>query len=126
MDAYITQTKAKYPAFEAVVRSKVRKQAATHLSFLKDIVKARTEYSPRYTAALNAYGAVKKGTGKPKDIADKLEQLRGCVDAFGMFDPKWTARQQMVRQLQTLCATAATLTDQNKKALDDMFAELAH
>lgn len=124
IDAYINQTKAKYAAFEAVVKTKVRKPAANHLAFLKDYVKARTEYYPRYAATVKAHDAVLKGTGKPKDIASALEQLRGCVDTFGMVDPKWTARQQMVRQYQTLCATSAALTEQHNQALKAMIQNL--
>jgi hypothetical protein len=37
LDAYIAATKTKYPGFESVVKDKVRKKAASHLTFLKDI-----------------------------------------------------------------------------------------
>jgi hypothetical protein len=125
LDAYINQTKAKYPAFEAIVKTKVRKQAANHLSFLKDIVRARTEYYPRYTAAMNAYKEVKAGKAKPKAIADKLEQLRGCVDAFALFDSKWTERKKQILHCHVLCGTAQSLTTQNEATLDAMFKAAA-
>jgi len=125
LDAYTNQTKTKYPAFEAIVKTKVRKPAAAHLAFLKDIVKARVEFNPRYTAALNAYKDVKAGKAQPKAIASKLEQLRGCVDAFVLFDPSWQDRKKQILHCHILCGTAKALTKENETTLDAMFKALA-
>ena len=93
LDTYITQTKAKYPAFEAEVK-KVRKKALDHQKAMESILKARELYYPRYSATLEAYKQVKSGNGKPDKIASKIEELRGCIAAFSLIDPKWMAKQQ--------------------------------
>ena len=69
---------------------------------------------------------LRKPDSPPYNCAAGIEQFRGCVDTLGMFDPKWAARQQTVRQLHTLCATATALTHQNHAALEDMFKNLAN
>jgi hypothetical protein len=119
----MAQTKAKYPAFEAEVK-KVRKKAADHLAFMKDMGKAKQLYYPRYSEAIEAYKAVKNNSGKPDKLAGKIEQLRGCIDSLAMIDPHWASKQPMVRQYHTLCGSAAALTDKDKTGLEAMFTDL--
>ena len=125
LDSYIAATKAKYPAFEAIVRDKVRKKAANHQAFLKDIVKAKTEYYPRYTAAAEEYKHLKSGAGgKPKDLAGKLQNLKGCVDAFALIDAHWETKRPKVQSMFQICDSVPALSDTHKTALDNLFIEL--
>lgn len=125
LDSYTAATKKKYPDFEAVVKDKVKKKATNHLAFLQDIVKARTEYYPRYNEAQETYKALKtSGTGKPKDLAAKLQRLKGCVDAFALMDPQWEAKRPKVQSMFQICDTVPALSDTHKDGLDKLFTEL--
>lgn len=124
LDSYITATKAKYPAFEAIVKDKVRKKAANHQAFLKDIVKAKTEYYPRYNAAAEEYKKVKAGTSTPKALAGKLQNLKGCVDAFALIDAHWEAKRPKVQSMFQICDSVPALSDTHKTGLDKLFDEM--
>jgi hypothetical protein len=124
LDSYTASIKAKYPAFETVVKDKVRKKAVSHLAFLKDIEKAKGEYYPRYSEALETYKELKGGTGKPKDLAAKLQRLKGCVDAFALIDPKWEAKRPKVQSMFQICDTVPALSDTHKTGLDTLFVEM--
>jgi hypothetical protein len=125
LDSYINATKVKYPAFEAVVKDKVRKKVVNHQAFLKDIVKAKTEYYPRYNEATEMYKKVKNGGAeKPKDLARKLERLKGCVDAFALIDPNWEAKRPKLQSVFQICDSVATLSDTNKTSIENIFVEL--
>ena len=124
LDSYIAATKKKYPAFEAVVKDKVKKKAESHLTFLNDIVKAKIEYSPRYTEAMNAFKALDNG-GTPKNLAGKLQRLKGCVDAFALIDDGWEQKRPKVQSVFQICDSVATLSDTNKQSVKTLFTELA-
>ena len=125
LDAYINTVKAKHPSFEAVVKKDVKKKAEDHLRFMEDIVKARVEYYPRYSAALEEWKGFKtSGKGKLKDVAAKLQRLKGCVDAFAMLDTKWEAKRPQVQKIFQLCDTAASLNPTQSGAVDTLFVDL--
>jgi hypothetical protein len=118
--------KAEYPAFETIVGDKVKKKAESHLRFLKDIVKARNEYYPRYSAATESWKAFnfKNGTAKPKDFAAKLSSLKGCVDALALIESDWEAMRPRVQQMFQLCDSVATLDDTQKGAVETLLNDL--
>jgi hypothetical protein len=124
LDVYIAAIKPKYASFEAVVKDRVRKKAVSHLAFVKDIVKARVEYYPRYSEAQETYKSLKGGAGKPKDLAAKLQRLKGCVDAFALIDAHWEAKRPKVQSMFQICDSVPALSDTHKGALDALFTEL--
>lgn len=100
LDVYIAAIKKKYPDFETIVNDKVKKKAQSHERFLNDIVKAKTEYYPRYKEANETWKTLKNGGGgTPKDLAAKLQRLKGCVDAFALIDDDWEAKRPKVQSV---------------------------
>ncbi|MCC6590422.1 MAG: hypothetical protein IT168_27265 [Bryobacterales bacterium] len=121
---YAAEVAKKHPGFDKTVTDKVKKKAELHLAFVKDIMKAKTEYYPRYSAVATAYKDVKAGNGQPKTIASKLEQLRGCVDAFSLVDTKWESRGKLAKNCHVLCGSSTNLTDDDKKIMDQLLIKL--
>ena len=124
LDVYTAAIKAKYPAFETIVKDKVRKKAVSHLAFVRDIEKARGEYYPRYNEARETFKGLKNGTGKPKDLAAKLQRLKGCVDAFALIDPHWEAKRPKVQSMFQICDSVPALSQTHITGLDNLFVEL--
>lgn len=125
LDSYIKTVKAKYPAFETVFNTKVKDKATRHMAFLDDIIKARTEYSPRYQAVANAYKAYINQTGTPKQIASAIEQLRGCIDAFVLIDPGWAERGKTARKCHIFCNNSAALSQENDATMKQFLKDAA-
>ena len=123
LDAYMNETKTKYPGFQAEVK-KVRLVAKGHLDTMKSIEEARVAYYPRYSAMVETYKKVKNDQLKADKLADAIEKVRGCVAAFSMIDPKWMAKQQMVLQWHKHCGSVETLTEKDKTGLEAMINDL--
>lgn len=117
---YAAEIAKKHPGFDKTVNDKVKKKAESHLAFVKDIVKAKTKYYPRYSAVVTAYKDVKAGKAQPKAIASKLEQMRGCVDAFALVDTKWEARSKLAKNCHVLCGSSPQLNAKHQKTMDQM------
>lgn len=125
LDVYIAAIKKKYPDFETIVNDKVKKKAQSHERFLNDIVKAKTEYYPRYKEANETWKTLKNGGGgTPKDLAAKLQRLKGCVDAFALIDDDWEAKRPKVQSVFQICDSVAVLSDTNKQSIETLFTEL--
>lgn len=125
LNSYMTATHAKYPNFQNVVKNQVQKKAENHLRFLEDIVKAKTEYYPRYSEAVQTFKSVRDGNGAtPKQLAAKLQRVKGCVDAFALIDATWEAKRPQVQSMFQICDSVATLSDTNKQSLETLFQQL--
>lgn len=100
LDTYLNDIKTKYPKAVDPIKKQVRSKVSQHKAFLSDIVKARTEYHPRYTQAQAKYDEVVAGTAQPKDAAKAFERLLGCLAAFTMIDGHtWNGRRQALNKL---------------------------
>ena len=123
LDTYMAQTKAKYPAFEATVK-KFRKKADDHKAVISQIIDAEMQYPAKYKSMLETYQLVKANKLKADKLAGKIEEIRGCVAAFSMVDPKWMAKQQLILQWHKHCGSVDTLTDKDKTGIEAMFADI--
>lgn len=124
LTTYVTTVKKKYPAFEAIVNSKVKKKADDHLKIINDIIAAKTRYPGDYAQAVTVWNGVKNATQTTKALAVKVQQMKGCVDAFALIDDDWEKKRGKVQSLFTLCDGTATLSNDQKHAVEKILAEV--
>lgn len=126
IDAYLIVIKSKYPKFEPIVTKELKNKAQRHKSFVADLVKATTEYYPRYAAVSEAYKQLKfHNKGTPKDIAKAMERLLGCAAAFALVDPaKWDKKRQGLNRIMSECEKAKTLTPGHEKVIEQVLTDL--
>lgn len=118
LDSYMAAVKTKYPAFEKIVETKVKKKAEAHKRFLADMVKAKVEYYPRYSAASDAFSNVKHGGGTVKQLKDAFERLKGCIDALALMDASYTTKRQMIQNVTGVLDTVTTLNALHQQAVE--------
>jgi hypothetical protein len=123
---YAASIKKKYPVFEPIVNTKVKKKADDHLKLINDIVTAKTQYPQHYADAAQVWKEVNDNPPKKtmKDLAGKVQSMKGCVDAFALIDDDWAAKRGRVQSLFTLCDGAKTLTAEQKKSVQTILAEV--
>lgn len=125
LTSYMASIKAKYPNFEPIVNDKVKKKASSHLTFMKDIKKAKVEYYPRFSAVDAAWKQLKLfNKGKPKDIANALMRFKGVVDAFALIDPAWEKKRPAVQTLFQRMDSTATITEQDKASMEKFLKDM--
>lgn len=122
---YAASVKKKYPAFEPIVNTKVKKKADDHLKLIKDIITAKAQYPQHYAEAVQVWKEVNENPAKKtmKDLAGKVQSMKGCVDAFALIDDGWEAKRGRVQSLFTLCDGAKVLGDEQKKSVQTILAE---
>lgn len=125
LDLYIATIKKKYPAFEAVVTKEVKKKADSHLRFVADQLKAKTEYYPRYSAVQTTFKELTGGKGKPKDVAKAMERLLGCLAAFALVEPdNWDKKRQGLNRVMSEFERADALTDGHRQVFTKLMVDL--
>jgi hypothetical protein len=126
VDAYLVTIKKKYPAFEPIVTRQVRNKAVAHQRYADDLVKATTEFYPRYRAVQDTYTKVTlRGQGTPKDVANAMERLLGCVAAFATVEPSsWEVKRKGFNRVMSEFGRADVLTQGHKTQFEKIMNEI--
>jgi hypothetical protein len=98
---YVVAVRQKYPTFVASVE-KIKRGAENHKAQLEEVIRAKTQYYPRYEQLSKALLQVKikaPGAPKPKDVTQLVTNLKGCIDAVAYVDPNWEARRKKAHVL---------------------------
>ena len=125
VDVYIAGITAKYPTFVPIVTTNVKAKAQNHKRFVDDVVKAKTEFYPRYAAVEKAWSNLEFRNGPMKAVKDALERLLGCAAAFAMVEPSvWDPKRQALNRVMAEFERAPAMTDALKTAFERVMRDL--
>ena len=125
VDVYIAGITAKYPAFVPIVTKNVKAKAQSHKRFVDDVVKAKTEFYPRYAAVEKAWSNLEFRNGPIKAVKDALERLLGCAAAFALVEPAvWDPKRQSLNRVMAEFERAPAMTNALKTAYERVMTDL--
>lgn len=122
--AALTKKGGNCATFKPIVEKELVKKVDRHVAWIDDVLKAKTEFYPRYAAVLKAEAALKKGGTDTKALKEACEKLLGCLAAFALLETKWNAPRQALNRTMGDIEKAPAVTAGHFNVLDKILAEI--